>query len=71
VPEPERRQIARADDDIGPKLVDLGDRALQEADLEVRAAAVEIGDLSDPKHVSLGRHQPILRARDRPRPLLL
>ena len=39
----------RADDDVGLELVDLADRTLEQADLEVRPAAVEVGDLRDPE----------------------
>ena len=50
VPEPERRQVAGADDDIRLQLVDLPDRALQQARLEVRLPAVQVGELRDPEH---------------------
>ena len=39
--EAERRQVARADDDIRLQIVDLGDRPLEQAGHEVGAAAVE------------------------------
>ena len=54
VPEAERRQVARADDDVRLELVDLADRPLEEADLEVGPAAVEIGDLRDPDNIRAG-----------------
>ena len=41
--EAEGRQIARADDDVRPELVDLRDRPFEERILEVRAAAGEVG----------------------------
>src|SRR5206468_10519303 len=56
VPEPEGRQISRADDDVRLQLVDLGDRALEQAGLEIRAPAVQIGDLRDPEDLIRGRH---------------
>jgi hypothetical protein len=45
--EPEGRQVARADDDVGLEVVDLGDGALEQVREEVRTAAVEIRDLRD------------------------
>ena len=50
VPESERREVSRAHDDVRLELVDLADRALEEARLEVRLAAVEVGELGDPEH---------------------
>jgi hypothetical protein len=47
--EAERGQVAGADDDVGLELVDLRDRALGEAGDEVRRAAVEIREVSDPE----------------------
>ena len=66
VAEAERRQVARADDDVRLELVDLADRALEQADLEVRPAAVEIGDLRDPEDAVRPRHVHSLRGRGRP-----
>ena len=45
--EAERRQVAGADDDVRAELVDLADRALEQVRLEVRPAAVEVGDVRD------------------------
>jgi hypothetical protein len=47
--EPERRQVAGADDDVGLELVDLRDRALGQVGKEVRRAAMEIREVSDPE----------------------
>ncbi len=58
--EAERRQVARADDDVGAQLVDLADRPLEQVRLEVRPSAVEIGDVRDPE--GLLRHDASLRA---------
>ena len=45
--EAERRQVAGADDEVRLELVDLADRALQQARDEVRPAAVEVGQMGD------------------------
>jgi hypothetical protein len=47
--EPERRQVTRADDDVGLELVDLRDRPLGEVREEVRRAAMEVREVSDPE----------------------
>ena len=52
MPEAERREVTRADDDVRLELVDLPDRPLEQARLEVRPAAVQIGELRDPEHDS-------------------
>jgi len=46
-PEAERRQITGADDDVGGKVVDLVDRALEEARDEIRPSTVNVGDVGD------------------------
>ena len=46
----ERREVSRAHDDVRLELVYLADRALEEARLEVRLAAVKVGELGDPEH---------------------
>ena len=43
--EAERRQVAGADDDVRPKLVDLTDRPLEQGRLEVLLTAVKVGDV--------------------------
>src|SRR5215208_6563579 len=57
LPEPERGQVSRADDDVRLQLVDFVDRALEEVRHEVPLPAVEIRDVRDreapvhpPKH---------------------
>src|SRR6187200_2042902 len=50
VPEPEGREVARAHDDVRLKLVDLADRALEQAGLEVRLATMEVRELGDAEH---------------------
>jgi hypothetical protein len=40
-------EVARADHDVGPEVVDLGDRALHELGHEVRVAAVDVRDVRD------------------------
>ena len=50
VPEAKRREVSRAHDDVRLELVNLADRALEEARLEVRLAAVKVGELGDPEH---------------------
>src|SRR5918999_3124124 len=61
--ETERRQITRADDDVRLKLVDLGQRSVQERGHEVRAAAVQVRKVSDAKDPVFGaRH---VRAKSR------
>jgi hypothetical protein len=45
--EPEGRQVARADDEVGAELVDLADRTLQQVRDEVRPPAVQVGELRD------------------------
>ena len=45
--EPEGREIAAADDDVGLELVDLVDRSLQQVRHEVGLAAMEVGDVRD------------------------
>ena len=45
--EPEGRQVARADDDLRLEVVDLGDRAVEQARDEVLAAAVQVGEMRD------------------------
>jgi hypothetical protein len=49
-PEPEGGQIAGADDDVRPEIVDLADRPLEQVRDEVRAAAVQIRDMRDREH---------------------
>ena len=51
--EAERRQIARADDDVGLQVVDLGDRPLHQVRDEVRLAAMEIREMSDRQRLPL------------------
>jgi hypothetical protein len=46
----ERREVTRADDDVRLELVDLPDRPLEQARLEVRLPAVQIRKLRDPEH---------------------
>ena len=65
VPESERREVARAHDDVRLELVDLADRTLEQARLEVRLAAVEVGKLGDPEH-----DRSLRPPRGRPRPLV-
>ena len=48
-PEAERRQVAGADDDLRREIVDLVDRALEQAGHEVRPPAVNVGDVRDPE----------------------
>ena len=48
-PEAEGRQVAGADDDVGAEVVDLVDRALEQARDEVRPSAVDVGDVRDPE----------------------
>jgi hypothetical protein len=50
VAKPEGREVAGADDDVRRELVDLADRALEQARLEVRLPAVHVGELRDPEH---------------------
>jgi len=50
VPKSERREVSRAHDDVRLELVYLADRSLEEARLEVRLAAVKVGELGDPEH---------------------
>ena len=45
--ETERRQVARADDDVRLQVVDLADRPLEQSRDEVLAAAVEVGQVRD------------------------
>jgi hypothetical protein len=47
--EPERRQVTRTDDDVGLELVDLRDRPLGEVREEIRRAAMEVREVSDPE----------------------
>ena len=51
VPEAEGREVARADDHVRLELVDFADCALEQAGLEVRLTAVQVGKLGDPEHV--------------------
>ena len=44
---PKRREVARADDDVGLELVDLADRAVEQGRLEVLLAAMQVGEVSD------------------------
>ena len=53
--EPERRQVARADDDVRLQVVDLRDRPLEQAGDEVLAAAVEVGQVRDRERRPLRR----------------
>ena len=46
----EGRKVTRAHDDVWLKFVDLPDRALEQARLEVRLTAVQVGELRDPEH---------------------
>src|SRR5262249_39532130 len=63
VTEAEGREVARAHDDVRFELVDLSDRALEEARLEVGLAAVDVRELRD------SEHEPSLRPiRGRPTP---
>ena len=50
MPKSERREVSRAHDDVRLELVYLADRAFEEARLEVRLAAVKVGELGDPEH---------------------
>ena len=53
--EPERRQVAGADDDVRLQVVDLADRPLQQARDEVLPAAMEVGQVRDrERRVSAG-----------------
>ena len=54
-PEAERRQVAGADDDLRLEVVDLVDRALEQARHEVRPPAVQVGDVRDPEAAVLHR----------------
>jgi hypothetical protein len=45
--EAEDREVAGADDGARLELVDLGDRALEQARLEARVSAVQVGDVGD------------------------
>ena len=61
VSEAERRQVPRADDHVGAQFVDLSDRPLQQAGLEVLLAAVQVGELRDAEHVADPCHVDSLR----------
>jgi hypothetical protein len=50
VPESECREVTGADDDVRLQLVDLADRALEKARLEVRLPAMNVGELRDSEH---------------------
>ena len=54
--EPEGRQVARADDEIGTEVVDLADRALHQAGHEMRTAAVDVRDVRDLEDAVGRRH---------------
>src|SRR5207342_2203873 len=54
--EPEGRQIARADDDVGLELVDLPDGAIQQIWQEIGPAAVKIGQVRDREGRFAGPH---------------
>ena len=55
--EPERGQVARADDDVGRELVDLSDRPLDQVRHEMNAPAVDVGDVGDRERpIRTGRH---------------
>ena len=56
VPEAERGQVTRADDDLRLQVVDLGDRALEQIRLEMLLAAVQIGDVRDRHGLCPARH---------------
>ena len=47
--EPEAREVAGADHDVGLELVDLGDRALEQGRLEVLLPAMQVGEMRDPE----------------------
>ena len=47
LPEAEGRQVARADDDVRLQVVDLVDRAVEQARDEVNPSAVQIRDVRD------------------------
>ena len=53
--EAERGQVAGAHDDVGLQIVDLADRALEQAGNEVLAAAMEVGEMRDREARTLGR----------------
>src|SRR5205085_5467673 len=45
--EPERRQVAGADDNVGLQVVDLGNRSLHQVRHEMRRTAVEVREVRD------------------------
>ena len=50
---------------VGLQLVDLPDRALEQAGLEVRPAAVQVGELRDPEDAAdLGHPDSLRRPRE-------
>ncbi len=53
--EAERRQVARADDDVRLQVVDLADRPLEQPRHEVLAAAVQVGQVRDRERRPLQR----------------
>ena len=63
--EAERREVARADHDVRLELVDLADRAVEQARLEVLLAAVQVGEVRDAEGAGAVRHGRSLR-RGRP-----
>ena len=50
--EPEAREVAGADDDVGLELVDLRDRAVEQGRLEVLLPAMQVGEVRDPERVA-------------------
>ena len=54
--EPEGRQIAGADDEVGAQVVDLADRALDQARHEMRPSAMDVRDVRDLEDAIRCRH---------------
>ena len=50
--EPEAREVAGADDDVGLELVDLRDRAVEQVRLEVLLPAMQVGEVRDPERAA-------------------
>src|SRR5262249_3850093 len=55
--EPEGGQVARADNDVRLELVDLADRPIEQAGLEVLLAAMQVRDGRDPEEPCAGSHR--------------
>ena len=54
-----RRQVARADDDLGLELVDLHDRPLHQIGHEIRRPAMQVGDVCDSEQLPPFLSRPI------------